>query len=106
MMAFINPYYVHRKPILFRPDVVQAGRLEDIKQSTIRWQRVSKGKTDKQFLRCIRHFRLELTAIWKGDDNHGLLFSIDEKERSTHQENRHEDERDDALLFLPPFAHR
>src|SRR6185295_17093572 len=106
MMAFINPHHVHRKPILLRPDVILAGRLEDIKQPTISRQRFSKCKTDEQFFRCIRHFRLELTAIGEGHDNDGLVFPIDEKERRAHQENRHEPKRDNPLLFLPPIAHR
>src|SRR5262249_12800713 len=84
MMAFINPHHVHRKPILFRPNVILASRFKDIKHSTICRQRLSKCKTDEEFLRSIRHFGLELTAIGKGHDNDGLFLSIDKKERRAH----------------------
>ena len=74
--------------------------------TTIHRQCLSKGKTDEQFLRGIRHFRLELTTVRKGDNDDGLFLSIDEKVRSAHQKNRHEGERDDTFLFLSPIARR
>ena len=103
-MTFVDPYHIHREPIRFRPEVVLPRRLKDIEQSTVRRQCFSKGKTDKQFLRCICDLRLKFTTIRERNDDDGLLFSIDTKKRRAHQKNRHKSERDDTLLFLPPIA--